>query len=98
MSLQTALAAAGPIMGFIQGNKQAKSAKKAAQAQEAAAQKTAAAAEADLSKRNARAPDIASISDKNKIGQAEGGQTLLTGSMGVPSSSLRVMQKSLLGQ
>lgn len=98
MSLQTALPVLGTVLGAVQGNKEAKSAKRAAAAQEEAANKTAAAAEADISKRSARQPDIASISDKNRIGMAEGGSTLLTGSMGVPSSSLRVMQKSLLGQ
>lgn len=98
MSFQAALPIVSTVFGMAQGQKEAKATKKTAAAQEAAASKTAAAAEADISKRSARQPDIASISDKNKIGTAEGGSTLLTGSMGVPSSSLRVMQKSLLGQ
>ncbi len=101
MSLQQAvglLTGGAALAGIVQGNKEAKNAKKAAQAQQEAASKTAAAAEADISKRSARQPDIAAIASKNAIGQAEGGRTLLTGSAGVESSALRVMQKSLLGQ
>ncbi len=98
MSLQQALPIFSTAFGVMQGQKEAKTAKRTAAAQEEAASKTAAAAEADLNKRNARKPDIAAISDKNALGMAEGGRTLLTGSTGVPSGSLRVMQKSLLGQ
>lgn len=98
MSVQEAIAGAGVLQSLVQGNKESKAAKSAANAQLEAANKTAAAAEADISKKTARSPDIAAISDKNKLGMAEGGQTMLTGSLGVPSSSLRIMQKSLLGQ
>lgn len=98
MSLPQALAAVSTVASAVQGNKQAKQAKKATQAQEREASRTAAAAEADISRREARTPDIAAISDRNRIGATEGGQTLLTGSTGVPSSSLLLAQKSLLGQ
>jgi len=86
------------ILGLAQSVKEDKSVKRAAQAQEEAARKTASAAEADMSRRNARKPDSAAIADRNRIGEGASGGTLLTGPSGVANSSLRVLQKSLLGQ
>lgn len=100
-----ALGPIGAVLGglstgasILQGNAAAKSAKKTAAANEAAAAAANKAAQDDINRRNARQPDVAALRSANSIGQAEGGQTLLTGAMGVAPGSLRLAQKTLLGQ
>ena len=97
--ITAAAAVAGAGATYMQGQAQAKEAKKAnAQAEKNAADTLAAADQAN-NKANAKSPNTQNLLDENVQAALGGsGATMLTGSSGIDPASLLLGRNTLLGQ
>lgn len=88
----------GSLVSGIQGNQQAKAAKKSANQQAVAADKLYKQQEEQNNRANARGPDVNALFAQNQVeGQQGASGTMLTGPMGVDPNSLALGKNTLLG-
>jgi hypothetical protein len=91
-----AVGIAGAGVSAYQGQQQAKETKKANQQAKEASDKQLAIAEQEINKKDARNPDISSISAGNQSGD-NSTSTMLTGAAGVDPTKLLLGKNTLLG-
>lgn len=88
----------GAVTSGIQGQQQAKQAKKASAQAQQNADRLYAQQDQENNRRNARGPDVNALFAQNELeGQQGASGTMLTGPMGVDPNSLMLGKNTLLG-